>query len=181
MITHNIRDIRSFSGTEWKENLEKWRAEPFLVYLLLGEGERGTSESATSLEFFRKQNTFLFPWGQVSNSLTLIRTSSPDSTVSPLWRRRNTSPSHKRAVSDAGHLLELKNTVLKDGVFQFFSFVRDRGISPYKGSTPFGYILPLVESVSKALRFPTKVPLRHFLISTLLQYKNHPVGWFLYW
>jgi len=34
-ISANVRDIRSFSGTKCKKNLEKWRAEPFLVYPLL--------------------------------------------------------------------------------------------------------------------------------------------------
>jgi len=35
IIATNIRDIRSFSGTKWKKNLEKRRAEAFLVYPLL--------------------------------------------------------------------------------------------------------------------------------------------------
>jgi len=34
-------------GTEWKKNLEKWRAEPFLVYpLLYDPNETKWSESA---------------------------------------------------------------------------------------------------------------------------------------
>ena len=53
---HNVRDIRSFSGTQWKKNLGKGRAEPRTVYPLLyaptTEGrraQRGTERSGVSI------------------------------------------------------------------------------------------------------------------------------------
>jgi hypothetical protein len=38
-ILRNIGDKRSFSGTKWKKNLGKLRAEQFSFYPLLYEGE----------------------------------------------------------------------------------------------------------------------------------------------
>ena len=36
-IAHNVRDIRSFSGTKWKKNLGEGRAESRTVYPLLND------------------------------------------------------------------------------------------------------------------------------------------------
>jgi len=54
-ISHNVRDIRSFSGTKWKKNLGEGRAEPRTVYPLLyaptterRRAQRGTERSGVS-------------------------------------------------------------------------------------------------------------------------------------
>jgi len=36
-MSHNVRDIRSFSKTKWKKNLGEGRAEPRTVYPLLND------------------------------------------------------------------------------------------------------------------------------------------------
>jgi hypothetical protein len=57
---------------------------------------------------------------------------------------------------DAGHVLEKK---LKSHDLSFFStLVRPQGLEHYMFGTPFGRILPLVESFSKGLRALTNSP-----------------------
>jgi hypothetical protein len=52
------------------------------------------------------------------------------------------APLHKRAVRDAGHVLTHKNTILKNGVFVCFSFVRPERIE--LSTNPWqGLIIPL--------------------------------------
>jgi len=63
-------------------------------------------------------------------ALILVSTSSPDSRYSFLRKKSTTLRLTKAHVSNAGYLLNLKNTLLRKSVFQVCAFVPRTGLEP---------------------------------------------------